>query len=132
MNLVRINDLYVEYKSKKGIFGEEKTIHAVNGVSLDIKKGEILAVAGESGCGKSTLAKAVIQLEPAKSGEIYFNDIDTLSLNKKSLKNFRKQAQRRFLIRIRWLSFWITLPPTRTSRRQSSARPAVPLLMIWR
>ena len=93
MNLVRINDLYVEYKSKKGIFGEEKTIHAVNGVSLDIKKGEILAVAGESGCGKSTLAKAVIQLEPAKSGEIYFNDIDTLSLNKKSLKNFRKQAQ---------------------------------------
>jgi len=93
MNLVRINDLYVEYKSKKGLFGEEKTIHAVNGVSLDIKKGEILAVAGESGCGKSTLAKAVIQLEPAKSGEIYFNDIDTLSLNKKSLKNFRKQAQ---------------------------------------
>lgn len=93
MNLVRINDLYVEYKSKKGVFGEETTIHAVNGVSLDIKKGEILAVAGESGCGKSTLAKAVIQLEPAKSGEIYFNDIDTLSLNKKSLKNFRKQAQ---------------------------------------
>lgn len=93
MNLVRINDLYVEYKSKKGVFGEETTIHAVNGVSLDIKKGEILAVAGESGCGKSTLAKALIQLEPAKSGEIYFNDTDTLSLNKKSLKDFRKQAQ---------------------------------------
>lgn len=93
MNLVRINDLYVEYKSKKGVFGEVKTIHAVNGVSLDIKKGEILAVAGESGCGKSTLAKAIIQLEPAKSGEIYFNDIDTLSLHKKSLKDFRKKAQ---------------------------------------
>lgn len=93
MNLVRINDLYVEYKSKKGVFGEVKTIHAVNGVSLDIKKGEILAVAGESGCGKSTLAKAIIQLEPAKSGEIYFNDIDTLSLYKKSLKDFRKKAQ---------------------------------------
>lgn len=93
MNLVRINDLYVEYKSKKGVFGEETTIHAVNGVSLDIKKGEILAVAGESGCGKSTLVKALIQLEPAKSGEIYFNDTDTLSLNKKSLKDFRKQAQ---------------------------------------
>ena len=42
MNLVRINDLYVEYKSKKGVFGEVKTIHAVNGVSLDIKKEKFL------------------------------------------------------------------------------------------
>ena len=48
MNLVRINDLYVEYKSKKGVFGEVKTIHAVNGVSLDIKKGERVAIVGEN------------------------------------------------------------------------------------
>lgn len=92
-NLIRINDLHVEYKTNKGIFGGTQTIHAVNGVTLNIKKGEIIAIAGESGCGKSTLAKAVIQLEPAKSGEIYFEDLDTLKMSKKELKEFRKQAQ---------------------------------------
>lgn len=91
--LVKINDLFVEYKTNKGILGGKTSIHAVNGVSLDIKQGEILAIAGESGCGKSTLAKAIIQLEKSKSGEIYFEGKNTFDLNKKGLKEFRKQAQ---------------------------------------
>ena len=91
--LVKIQNLYVEYHTNKGILGGEKTIHAVNGVSLDIYKGEILAIAGESGCGKSTLARAIIKLEPAKSGQILFNGKDTLSLSKNDLKDFRKHAQ---------------------------------------
>ena len=92
-SLVQINNLVVEYTTNKGILGEKKIIHAVNGVSLDIHKGEILAIAGESGCGKSTLAKAILKLEPAKSGEILFNDKNILSLDKKELKDFRKHAQ---------------------------------------
>ena len=72
VNLLEVRDLYVEYKSNKGILGGVQTIHAVNGVSLDVKKGEILAIAGESGCGKSTLAKTIIRLENAKSGGIIF------------------------------------------------------------
>ena len=91
--LLKINNLYVEYHSKKGVLGGKITIHAVNGVSLDIYKGEIIAIAGESGCGKSTLAKSLIQLEPVKSGEIFFEGENTLSLNKNALKNFRKKAQ---------------------------------------
>ena len=91
--LLKINNLYVEYHSKKGVLGGEITIHAVNGVSLDIYKGEIIAIAGESGCGKSTLAKSLIQLEPVKSGEIFFEGENTLNLNKNALKNFRKKAQ---------------------------------------
>ena len=67
-SLVQINNLVVEYTTNKGILGGKKIIHAINGVSLDIHKGEILAIAGESGCGKSTLAKAILKLEPAKSG----------------------------------------------------------------
>ena len=70
--MIKINDLYVEYQVNKGILGGKQIIHAVNGVTLEIKKGEILALAGESGCGKSTLAKAVLQLEPIKSGEITY------------------------------------------------------------
>ena len=78
---------------EKSLVEIKNIIHAVNGVSLDIHKGEILAIAGESGCGKSTLAKAIVQLEPVKSGQILFNRINTLSLNKKDLKDFRKHAQ---------------------------------------
>ncbi len=70
--MIKINDLYVEYQVNKGILGGKQIIHAVNGVTLEIKKGEILALAGESGCGKSTLAKAVLRLEPIKSGEISY------------------------------------------------------------
>ena len=73
-NLVNIKNLFVEYSSNKGVFGQKQTIHAVNGVSLDIKKGEILALAGESGCGKSTLAKSILKLEPTKSGCINYSD----------------------------------------------------------
>ena len=92
-DLIEIKNLFVEYKTKKGILGGEKIIHAVNGVNLEIKKGEILAIAGESGCGKSTLAKALIKLEPVKSGEIMFEGQNILTQNKKELKEFRKHAQ---------------------------------------
>ena len=91
--LVKIKDLFVEYQTNKGILGGKKIIHAVNGVSLDIYKGEILALAGESGCGKSTLAKALMRLEHAKSGEILINKKNILSLNRADLKEFRKHAQ---------------------------------------
>lgn len=92
-DLIEIKNLFVEYKTKKGILGGEKIIHAVNGVNLEIKKGEILAIAGESGCGKSTLAKALIKLEPVKSGEVMFEGLNILTQNKKELKEFRKHAQ---------------------------------------
>lgn len=87
-NLLTIKDLYVEYNIKKGAFGNKQTIYAVNGVSLDIKKGEILAIAGESGCGKSTLARAILKLENPKSGCINFADCKA-----NSKKDFIKFAQ---------------------------------------
>lgn len=91
--LIKIKNLFVEYQTNKGILGGKKTIHAVNGVSLDIHKGEILAIAGESGCGKSTVAKTIIRLEKAKSGEIIINGENILTLDKSELKEFRKHAQ---------------------------------------
>lgn len=93
MTLLEIKNLSVEYKSQRGILGEKETIHAVNNLSLDIKKGEILAVAGESGCGKSTLAKAIILLEAASNGEIIFDGKNILQMQKAELKEFRKKAQ---------------------------------------
>lgn len=87
-NLLNIENLYVEYSVNNSIIGKKHTIHAVNGVSLGIKKGEIVAIAGESGCGKSTLAKAILKLEPIKDGCIIFN-----SCKANNPKTFRQFAQ---------------------------------------
>lgn len=95
-NLIEIKDLFVEYKTQ-GMMNEQKTVFAVNGISLNIRKGEIFSIAGESGCGKSTLAKAVLKLVDVKSGEIFLKNenenISVLGLNKKDLKKFRSSAQ---------------------------------------
>lgn len=93
MDLININDLYVEYQTRKGFLNKPEIIHAVNGVTLKIQKGEILALAGESGCGKSTLARTILQLEKIKSGTIYFQNKNILELNKEQLNEFRQKAQ---------------------------------------
>lgn len=93
-NLLKIKNLNVCYKTKKSILGTENTVHAVNNVSFDIKKGEILAIAGESGCGKSTLAKAIMKLVASKNGEIIFEDKNIVHLKKtQDLRNFYKKVQ---------------------------------------
>lgn len=92
-NILEIKDLYVEYSADKGINGEKQIIHAVNGVNLEIKKGEVLALAGESGCGKSTLAKSIMLLQKPKSGQIIYNAENILKMTKKSLKEYRKKVQ---------------------------------------
>ncbi len=94
MNLLEIKNLKVTYQTKKGLIGKIQTVHAVNNVSLDIHKGEILAIAGESGCGKSTLAKAIMKLVPSDSGEILLNGANILNLkHNKDLKKFYQNVQ---------------------------------------
>lgn len=92
-NLIEIKDLYVEYSTKKGVLGKVETVKAVSGVNLEIKKGEILALAGESGCGKSTLSKAVLKLEPIKSGSILYKNKNISEFTKNEQKEFRQKAQ---------------------------------------
>ena len=94
MSLLEIEELQVEYKSKKGLTGKEEIIKAVNGISLDVRRGEVLSVAGESGCGKSTLAKTIMRLADIKSGNIIFNGNNISDLkNKKEIRDFYKKIQ---------------------------------------
>ncbi|MEQ4720108.1 ABC transporter ATP-binding protein [Nonomuraea sp. B19D2] len=92
MNVLEIRDLSVDYLSGSG------AVHAVAGVSLDLRRGEILGLAGESGSGKSTLANAVARLlrPPAAitSGSVVHrrqdgSSVDVLGLGKRELRAFR-------------------------------------------
>ncbi|MBC9711754.1 ABC transporter ATP-binding protein [Streptomyces sp. TRM66268-LWL] len=65
---------------------------AVDGVDLDIRRGEIVALVGESGCGKTTLARSLLGLVPPTSGQVRF-DGSPLTYRGKALKAYRKRAQ---------------------------------------
>ena len=60
------------YAIGAGMFATSKTLRAVDGVDLTLKRGEVLAIVGESGCGKTTLSRMMLGLLPATSGEILF------------------------------------------------------------
>ncbi len=90
-DILEIKDLNVEYKSAQ--INGNSIVRAVNGVSLNVQRGEIYAIAGESGCGKSTLSKAVMRLVPIKSGNIFFMGEDISNFDKQQLKEYRKNVQ---------------------------------------
>ena len=69
------------------------TVHAVEGVSFEIREGETLGLVGESGCGKSTLARMVTQLIPVTSGKIFFGDVELTRLRGEKLRQYRRQLQ---------------------------------------
>jgi len=68
-------------------------IKAVDGVTLNIKKGETLGVVGESGCGKSTLVNTILRLEQPTSGEVILEGENVFCLNKKEMSQLRKKIQ---------------------------------------
>ncbi|UNU73203.1 murein tripeptide/oligopeptide ABC transporter ATP binding protein OppF [Moraxella nasovis] len=79
---------------KGGFFWQKPaTLKAVNGVSFILNAGETLGVVGESGCGKSTLARTIIGLVKAQSGSILFDGKELVNMDKKSLREARKDIQ---------------------------------------
>ena len=85
--VLRVKDLKVRFQSQEGM------VHAVDGVSLDLHKGERTCLVGESGCGKTILALALLRLLPpgAKiSGQIMFQDVDVLRLSEPEMRRVRR------------------------------------------
>jgi len=92
--LLRVEDLVKHYTVPGGVFAHKKPpIRAVDGITFTIDRGETLSLVGESGCGKTTAAKAILRLEEATSGRIFFEGINIGQLAKGELRKMRSKMQ---------------------------------------
>lgn len=81
MSFLELHDVSKHFPIRKGTFGGSSgLVRAVDGVTLNIEKGEILGLVGESGCGKSTLSRTIMQLEPVTGGSIHLEDENLCAL----------------------------------------------------
>ena len=71
----------------------QEPVKAVNDVSFDIHRGEVLGLVGESGSGKSTIGRSILRLVPVTSGHVSFDGTDVTQLQGTHLKNFRSRMQ---------------------------------------
>ena len=70
--MIEAEDVVRQFTISRGLFSSKQTLNAVNGVSLKVERGDVLALVGESGCGKTTLAKMLLGLLPPTAGSIRF------------------------------------------------------------
>ena len=87
-NILEVRNLTKHFKA-----GGRQVVHAVDDVSLTLKKGRTLGLVGESGCGKSSCARTIIRMYDPTSGQIILDGDDIPNLSQKQLKPYRKKMQ---------------------------------------
>jgi peptide/nickel transport system ATP-binding protein len=97
-NLVEVRELKKWFPVQSGLLerlmaGRVDYVRAVDGVSFDIRKGEVLGLAGESGSGKTTTGKLVIRLEEPTAGTVYFDGVNLATLKSEEMRKLRRRMQ---------------------------------------
>lgn len=94
MPILTLNNITKHFPAPGGMFKKaDGVVHAVDGVSFSVQKGEIFGLVGESGCGKSTLGRVIARLIEPTSGKIIFDGRDITRLKSKELKSVRRDLQ---------------------------------------
>jgi oligopeptide transport system ATP-binding protein len=92
--LLHVQDLKMHFPIYKGLLRRQiGAVHAVDGISFDVHRGETLGLVGESGCGKSTTGRAILQLYTPTSGEVDFDGVDIIKLKGEELRHTRRKMQ---------------------------------------
>jgi oligopeptide transport system ATP-binding protein len=93
--LVKVDQLVKHFPILKGVLVRQQVgaVHAVDGVSFDILKGETLGLVGESGCGKSTTGRTLLQLYRPTSGAVYYEGKDLVKMKGEELRKMRRRMQ---------------------------------------
>ncbi|MFK7961374.1 MAG: ABC transporter ATP-binding protein [Phycisphaerales bacterium] len=92
--LIRVRDLVKHFPVRGGVLNRVVgRVHAVNGVSFDIHRGETVGIVGESGCGKSTLGKTLIRLIDPTSGRVSYGGQEITSLDHAGMMDIRRKMQ---------------------------------------
>ncbi|MGI6740506.1 MAG: ABC transporter ATP-binding protein [Brevefilum sp.] len=87
--ILDVQDLKVWFELRRLGFGHVGHVHAVDGVSFQLYRGEAIAIVGESGCGKSSLMKTILGLNEITDGKILFENMDLSTMNSKTLRWYR-------------------------------------------
>ena len=93
--LVEVRDLVKHFPVTRGVIFRREigTVHAVDGISFDVRRGETLGIVGETGCGKSTTARLISRLLEPTSGSIVFDGRDISTESARRLKPLRREVQ---------------------------------------
>jgi len=92
--LVKVENLVMWFPIRRGVF--QRTVgyvHAVDGVSFDIRRGETLGLVGESGCGKTSTGRTLLQLYRPSHGKVYFDGVDLTKIPREELRKMRSRMQ---------------------------------------